>query len=154
MISWIQKTFQQHFRAIFAVLLAIIIISFVFTIGAAPGIGRAERQSLERRVFGYNLGSQEDQSRLFGDAALSAQLQAGFSPESSELQSYAFQRAASLSLADELHIPPTSTQEVSEFIKTLRVFAGQDGQFDAQHACEGIRWSLRSSARGRAHPSG
>ncbi|MEO7599021.1 MAG: peptidyl-prolyl cis-trans isomerase [Opitutus sp.] len=132
MISWIQKTFQQHFRVIFAVLLAIVIISFVFTIGAAPGIGRAERQSLERRVFGYNLGSQEDQSRLFGDAALSAQLQAGFSPESSELQSYAFQRAASLTLADQLHIPPTSNQEVSEFIKTLRVFAGQDGQFDPQ----------------------
>ena len=130
MISWIQKTFQQHFRSIFAVLLAIVIISFVFTIGAAPGIGRAERHSLERRVFGYNLGSQEDQTRLFGDASLSAQLQAGFTPESAELQSYAFQRAASLELADQLHIPPSTKAEVAEFIKTLRVFTGQDGQFD------------------------
>jgi len=80
MISWIQKTFQQHFRTIFTVLLGLIIVSFVFTIGAGPGIGNAERQALERRVFGYNLGSQEDQKRLFGDAAFSAQLQAGYSP--------------------------------------------------------------------------
>ena len=130
MISWIQKTFQQHFRVIFTVLLGLIIVSFVFTIGAGPGIGNAERASLERRVFGYNLGSQEDQQRLFGDAALSAQLQAGYSPEGAELQNYAFQRAASLSIADQLHIPPSTKQEVSEFIKTLRMFTTQDGQFD------------------------
>src|SRR5688500_7119372 len=130
MISWIQKTFQQHFRVIFTVLLGLIIVSFVFTIGAGPGIGNAERTSLERRVFGYNLGSQEDQQRLFGDAALSAQLQAGYSPEGAELQNYAFQRAASLSIADQLHIPPSTKQEVSEFIKTLRTFTTQDGQFD------------------------
>ena len=41
MISWIQKYFQHHFRIIFAVLLAVTIISFIFTIGASPGIGRA-----------------------------------------------------------------------------------------------------------------
>jgi len=131
MISWIQKTFQQHFRVIFSVLLGIIIISFVFTIGAGPGIGRADRESLERRVFGYNLGSQDDQKRLFGDAALSAQLQAGYSPDGAELQNYAFQRAASLQIADELHIPPSTKQEISDSIKTLRVFTSQDGQFDA-----------------------
>lgn len=131
MISWIQKTFQQHFRIIFTVLLAIIIVSFVFTIGAAPGIGQADRGAVERKAFGYNLASQEDQSRLFGDAALSAQLQAGYAPDGAELQSYAFQRAAALSIANELKIPSPSKEEVTEFIKTLRVFSGQDGQFDA-----------------------
>ena len=35
MISWIQKYFQHHFRVIFAVLLGVVIIAFVFTIGAA-----------------------------------------------------------------------------------------------------------------------
>ena len=144
MISWIQKYFQHHFRAIFAVLLALVIISFVFTIGAAPGIGRAERHTIERRVFGYNLNSQEDQSRLFGDAALSAQLQAGYAPDGAELQSYAFQRAASLALADELHLPPSSKQEVTDFIKTLRVFIGQDGQFDAQRYAS-FRDSLKTN---------
>src|SRR5687768_8865816 len=54
MISWIQRYFQHHFKVIFAVLLGLIIISFVFTIGAAPGIGQAERQVVDRYFFGYN----------------------------------------------------------------------------------------------------
>lgn len=132
MISWIQRYFQHHFRLIFAVLLAVIIISFVFTIGAAPGIGRAERQSLERRVFGYNLGSAEDQERLFGDAALSAQLQTGYAPDGAEMQQYGLQRAATLVLADQLDLPETSENEIVDHIKSLRIFSGQDGQFDAQ----------------------
>jgi peptidyl-prolyl cis-trans isomerase D len=132
MISWIQKYFQHHFRLIFSVLLAVIIVAFVFTIGAAPGIGNAERQTLERRVFGYNLGSQEDQARLFGDAALSAQLQTGYSPDNAELQEFAFERAAALQLAGELHIPAPSQREIADFIKTLRVFTNESGEFDAQ----------------------
>lgn len=132
MISWIQRYFQHHFRAIFAVLLVLLIVSFVFTIGAAPGIGRGDARTVEREVFGYNLASQDDQARLFGDAGLSAQLQAGFQPEPAELQNYAFQRAASLQIADRMHIPPATKEEIAEFIKTLRVFTGQDGQFDAQ----------------------
>lgn len=132
MISWIQKQFHQHFRFIFVLVLGLLIVSFIITMApAGGGMGRGDREVLERRVFGYNLGSQEDQTRLFGDAALSAQLQAGYAPEGAELQNYAFQRAASLELADELHIPPTSTQEVSDFIKKLRMFTNQDGQFDA-----------------------
>ena len=69
MISWIQRYFQSHFKVIFAVLLGVLIISFVFTIGAAPGIGRADRQVVEQHFFGYNLGLQTDQQRLMGDAA-------------------------------------------------------------------------------------
>jgi peptidyl-prolyl cis-trans isomerase D len=130
MISWIQKTFQLHFRFIFMLLLGLVIISFVF-IGAGSGMGRPDRPVIERQVFGYNLGSQEDQTRLFGDAALSAQLQAGYAPEGPELQNYAFQRAASLQIADELHIPRSTKEEVTEFIRNLRVFTNQEGQFDA-----------------------
>jgi peptidyl-prolyl cis-trans isomerase D len=150
MISWIQKYFQQHFKAIFAVLLAVTIISFIFTIGAAPGIGNAQRQTVERRVFGYNLGSPEDQQKLFGDAAVSAQLQIGYMGDEAELQNYGFQRAAFLSLADQLHIPPPSKQEIADFIKTLRTFAGEDGQFSAQRYAQ-FRESLKNNpSRGEA----
>ena len=41
MITWIQKYFQHHFRTIFGVLLALIIVSFVFitnTSGASDPI--------------------------------------------------------------------------------------------------------------------
>ena len=51
MISWIQKYFQHHFRVIFAVLRGVVIIAFVFTIGAAPGIGNAERALVDRPFF-------------------------------------------------------------------------------------------------------
>ncbi len=146
MISWIQRTFQQHFKAVFLVLLVLTIISFVFTIGAGAGIGRADRIVLKREFFGYNLGSQEDQGRLVGDAALSANLQVGFALEGEQIQSYAFQRAAALHLADELHIPAPGTDEIAAQIKTLRAFAGEDGQFDAKRYAT-FRDNLKTNPR-------
>jgi peptidyl-prolyl cis-trans isomerase D len=125
-------------------MLFIMVVPLIWVFNPSSGTRGSDHQFLERRVFGYNLGSQEDQSRLFGDAALSAQLQAGFSPDSAELQSYAFQRAASLQLADELHIPQPSKQEVADFIKTLRAFSGQDGQFSAENYAK-FRDSLKTN---------
>lgn len=146
MISWIQRYFQNHFKAIFVVLLAVIIVAFVFTIGAAPGIGRAEREAMNRYVFGYNLSSQEDSQRLFGDAGLSAQLQFGFFGDPAQIQEYAFQRAAFLHLADELHIPASTQQEIADHIKTLRAFVGPEGSFDAQRYAS-FRDSLKGNSR-------
>ncbi len=134
MITWIQKYFKHHFRAIFGVLLALIIVSFVFTIGASGGLGQGERRMVDRHFFGYNLGLQQDQQRLVGDAGLSANLQTGAMGglEAEQIQNYAFQRAATLHLADLWHIPAPTTPEITDQIKTLRMFAGQDGQFDAK----------------------
>ncbi len=146
MISWIQRTFQQHFKIVFAVLLGLIIISFVFTIGAAPGIGQAERAILKREFFGYNLSSTVDQQRLMGDAGLSANLQVGYGLEAEQIQNYAFQRAATLHLADELHLPAATSAEITEQIKTLRAFAGPDGQFDAA-TYKTFRDNLKSNPR-------
>jgi len=149
MISWIQRYFQHHLRVIFAVLLVIIIVSFVFTIGAAPGIGSGENRSYDRHFFDYNLSHQEDQQRLMNDASLSASLQVGsfggLQPE--QIQNYAFQRAATLHLAKQWRIPAATTAEVTEMIKTLRMFAGQDGQFDPK-AYATFRDTLKANPRG------
>jgi peptidyl-prolyl cis-trans isomerase D len=149
MISWIQRYFQHHFKTIFAVLLAVTIISFIFTIGASPGIGRADRQVVDRYFFGYNLSLQSDQQRLMGDASLSAMLRVGYGLDSEQIQNYAFQRAASLHLADEWHIPPATTDEITKQIKTLRIFAGQDGQFDPK-AYQKFQDNLKTSPRNNA----
>ncbi len=146
MISWIQKYFQRHFRLIFAVMLVAMVVPLIWIFNASSGIGRTERHVVERRVFGYNLGSQEDQSRLFGDASLSAQLQLGYSGQGPELENYAFHRAALLELANRLHIPPASKQELADYIKGLRIFAGPDGQFDASRYAM-FRDSLKSNPR-------
>ncbi len=131
MISWTQRTFQQHFRVIFIVLLVMTIIAFVFTIGAAPGLGDARTKALDRPFYGLNLGSQEDQKRLFSDAGLSVFLQAGFPALGGEqLQAYALQRHAALHLADQLHVPGPSGADLIDYVKTLRVFAGENGVFD------------------------
>jgi peptidyl-prolyl cis-trans isomerase D len=121
MISWIQKYFQHHFRVIFAVLLGVVIIAFVFTIGAAPGIGGAERGMVDRPFFDYNLSLQSDQQRLMGDASLSASLRVGAfgQLDGDQVQNYAFQRAAALHLAALWHLPAASTAEVTAQLKTL-----------------------------------
>lgn len=148
MITWIQRYFQHHFKIIFAVLLAGIIIAFVFTIGAAPGIGQADRQMVDRHFFGYNLGLQSDQQRLIGDAGLSASLRFGsFGLDSDQIQNYAFQRAATLHLANEWRIPAATRDEIEAQVKTLRMFAGQDGQFDPK-AYQTFRDSLKTNPRG------
>ncbi len=131
MISWIQRTFQQHFKFIFGILLIVTIVSFVMTIGNMPGLGQAGPKTIKRSFFGYDLDQQGTANMIFGDANISAQLQTGFANLSSEqIQNYAFQRIAALSLADRLKIPQPTHQEVSHFIEGLPAFAGQDGKFD------------------------
>lgn len=145
MISWIQNTFQHHFRVIFSVLLVLIIVSFVFTIGAAPGIGSGEAKVLRRDFFGANLGSQEEVNRIMGDAELSVFLQAGYPAiGADQLQQFALQRHAGLHLANQLNVPAPTAAEVTEYIQTLGAFAGQTGQFDAQRYAD-FRASLKTS---------
>jgi peptidyl-prolyl cis-trans isomerase D len=132
MISWIQRTFQHHFRTVFGVLLAVTIISFIVTIGAGPGIGRGDRRDVKRDFFGYNLASQEDMGQVMGDASLSIELQVGYSDvDQEQVKTYALDRVAALKLADQWAIPPATATEITDMIKGLRIFAGADGQFDA-----------------------
>ena len=149
MISWIQRYFQHHFKTVFAVVLGAVVISFIFGINASGGFGRGDRRVVDRQFFGYNLSMQEDSQRLMGDAGLSANLQLGSSNnlQAEQVQNYAFQRAATLHLADEWHIPPATKDEIAETIKTLRIFAGQDGVFDPK-AYATFRDNLKTNPRG------
>jgi peptidyl-prolyl cis-trans isomerase D len=132
MISWIQRNFQRHFRTIFALILGVMIITFIFTIGATPGIGRGDsRTSKPRPFFGYNLASPDDQHRIFGDAQLSIYLHYGFPIEqSAQLEQYAFERTATVSLADQLDIPAPSEDALASYIDTMGAFADANGAFD------------------------
>ncbi len=146
MISWIQRSFQHHFRIIFAAVLFVMVISFIFTIGSTPGVGRAERTSATKVFFGHNLLSQEQNRMLLEDARLSAELQYGATNVSQDqLQSYMYQRITSQHIADQLHLPPPTASEVTDFIKRLRIFAGSDGQFDVTRY-DAFRSSLKPGA--------
>lgn len=143
MISWIQRTFQHHFRVIFAIVLAVTVLSFVFTIGSTPGIGRAEHRAVTQSFFGHNLASEEEKERVGEDARLSAALKYGGAISQDQMQYYAFQRLAALHIADEMHLPATTPAELKDYIQGLRMFQGPDGRFDVSRY-DAFRNSLSS----------
>ena len=145
MISWIQRTFQHHFRLIFAILLVGMVIPFIFTIGSTPGIGRADHKTATRDFFGHNLLSQSEDRALIEDARISADLQYGQNVTPDQIQYYMYQRVAAQYLADQLHVPQPSTTEITEFIKRLRIFAGPQGQFDVTRY-DAFRNSLKGAS--------
>lgn len=134
MISWIQKTFQQHFRIIFAIVLGGLIVSFIMGINPSGGFGRSDRGEVaDQFFFGLNLSNGEDVARLRDDTAMSIQLETGRPPyNSDQLEQFAFQRQAALYLAKQLGIPASSGSEIKDHIQKLRFFAGETGQFDAK----------------------
>jgi peptidyl-prolyl cis-trans isomerase D len=131
MITWIQRTFQKHTKLVFLFLLFAITIPFVFTIGAAPGIGKAGNKVKEQMFFGVNLGNEEEARRVMSDGNLSAQLKAGYNAlEGAQLQQFALQRVAGLAVADEIHLPAPTADQIAKYVLTLRAFQDQAGQFD------------------------
>ncbi len=147
MFTWIQKYFQRHFGIICFLILGAMGIPLIVVFAPSDGIGQGDQKAFVREVFGYNLGSQQDQARLFGDANLSATLQLGYAGASGEqLQQYAFQRAAALHLADERNIPATTPAEITEAIKEMQVFRNEDGKFDAQRYAT-FRETLKTGTR-------
>lgn len=131
MISWIQTYFQKHFRTVFAVLLAVTIISFVLTIGAAPGINRAGHDVLQQPFYGYNLGNEQQARRIFRDGQVSAQLQGNYQISGGQLQEFSLGRIAGLALADELHVPAATTADVSAYVAGLPTFKDEQGNFSS-----------------------
>lgn len=150
MITWIQTYLQKHMKGVFAVLLAVIIVTFVFTIGASGGIGRPDRLSVDRPFFGYNLSLQSDVQKLSREAEISIGLRFGsmmlFQVGAEQLQTFAFNRTAMLHLADQWHIPAATDEELKKQISGLREFAGQDGKFD-QAAYTRYRDRLKANPR-------
>ncbi len=147
MFTWIQRYFQRHFGIICVLVLVAMGIPLIVVFAPSDGIGQGGQKAYVREVFGYNLGSQQDQARLFGDANLSATLQLGYADfNSDQLQQYAFQRAAALHLANERNIPSSTTEEVKAAIQGLRVFQDESGKFDAQRY-ESFRATIKGGAR-------
>ena len=149
MISWIQRTFQQHFKWLFLALLVVVIISFVFVTNTSQGLGGAGDRKLPSRVFfDLDLSRPEDQRQLGADAQLSIYLR--FNPQrevpEAQLSQYALTRHASLHLAEKLHLPTPTSDELVAHIRTLRAFADPQGEFDAKRYTDFID-SLKTNPR-------
>lgn len=132
MISWVQTTFQKHIKVFLVLLLLLLIIPFVFTIGANPGIGQGDLKAKRVEIFGVPFTSDAERSAFYREGQLSFYLLAGqayYDP--SRIQSHSFRRAASLKVADDLGIPAPTAEQVTDFIRSLPAFAGEGGGFDA-----------------------
>ena len=147
MISWIQRYLQNHFRIVFYVLLAVTVIPMIFIYSASSGIGRAGPKTLSQMFFGHDLGKLGTSDNLRWDAALSIQLQVGYmATDNSQTQEYGLERTAALALADQLKIPAPTRDDLANHIRSLRSFAGADGQFDANRYAA-FRDNLKANSR-------
>ncbi|MEM7790319.1 MAG: hypothetical protein AAF546_02865 [Verrucomicrobiota bacterium] len=132
MISWIQQRLIRHGRWIFLLLLAVIIVAFVFTIGNTPGC-TANRTAYEPNEFyGFDLNSPVEMEPISQRVALSALLNTGRPiQDQRQFQSLAMNRIAALYLADQIGIPSPDAETLGQYLRSKRAFAGPDGQFSA-----------------------
>lgn len=131
MISWIQRYFQKHFRLVFLLILIAVAVPMVLVYSASGAADRGGSKLLQRPFFGHNLGNADELRRIYSDATWSVRLKAGYDAfQNEQIQQYAFQRVAGLSLADQLGLPQPSNEEVSKSVLTLRLFQNEQGQFD------------------------
>ncbi len=152
MISWIQRSFQHHFKAVFGVLLVVTVVSFVIALSPGSNAARGGRTIAQESFFGRNLASQAEMNQIINDAQLSIELRGGYANRDDErAKDYGLQRVAALKMADDLHLPTPApdSPEVKDFIEHLAFFAGPNGQFDPQKYAT-FQANLASSGRGDA----
>lgn len=132
MISWIQRYFHKHFKLVFIMILVAMGLPMVVIYSTSgSGIGQTGARVLQRPFFNVNLGNEEEARRVFTDGNLSAQLKAGYAAlQGAQLQQYSLQRIAGLAIADELHLPLPTADQVTKYVPTLRLFQDESGQFD------------------------
>lgn len=134
MIQNIQNSIQKHHRVVFFILLTVIIVAFVFTIGAAPGLGPDGRRTERREFFGYNLASERDLMEIAFNGRISYRLQHGDRPPrgDDEFNNFITERVAFIELANRLNIPPPSHAQEQEFIRGLALFHDESGRFSLE----------------------
>jgi len=131
MISWIQKYFQKHFKFVFLLVLLAIGLPMVVIYSSSGGGHTENIKMLDRPFFGVNLDNPEHMRRISLDSELSVFLRVGYPAlQAAQLKQYALQRVAGLALADQLHLPTPTPDQVSKYILTLRAFQNEQGQFD------------------------
>jgi hypothetical protein len=134
MIHWLQNTLEKHLKWLFIFLLAVIIVSFVFTIGAVRGIGEPHESVDGQHFYGYDLNNRDVILHLQKGAALSQEL--GLAPMlfgMRELEGLILSRAAFLKMADDMGIPNPDEDALRAFIQMdVPAFQNDKQQFDRE----------------------
>jgi hypothetical protein len=126
MISSIQQILQKHHKWIFGVLLGIIIIAFVFTIGAAPGIVGKRRSAI---FYGKNLLSKREMRPVVNAVSISSMAGGIQLYSERQLERAVLTRCALLAQVNELSIPRVDDGGLVKFMGTLPGFLDENGDF-------------------------
>jgi peptidyl-prolyl cis-trans isomerase D len=146
MISWIANLLQKRGKIIFSVLLFIIIVAFVFTIGAGPGIVKDERSNFQRDFYGVDLNSGSQVQSLQNATMVSRFLDGLRQFDDSQFEEQMLIRQVRLHLADTLAIPNPTEPQLADYIKTKRAFQNPSGRFE-KALFEGFVTSLQSDTQ-------
>lgn len=135
MISYLQDLLQRRGKPIFLILLAVIVVAFVFVIGEQPGIVTGDPRQMGEDFYGFNLQNQRDpQVRgLVEDTQLSFLLRNGrqmFSQQEFEIELR--MRAAYLDMIQRYNIPRPGQGAMQSFIESLELFQDRQGRFDRE----------------------
>lgn len=132
MFYWIQTYLTKHFKWILFILLAVMIVSFVFTIGNFSPLGGSGGQRYKEQPFlSYDLSSAKDQQEIFGrgQTSLSLNYPSFFGPPSEAVvQDYSLSRVAFLHLADQIGLPKPTDDEFKEYVQSLTAFMNYSTQ--------------------------
>jgi peptidyl-prolyl cis-trans isomerase D len=131
MITWIQKTFHEHFRIVFIALIVASTVAFIFTNNASPGFGLFQSRAEKRPFFGINLAGDKAFERMQKDTIVSVFLQFGSTPTRNEhLRQLSLKRYALVHTASQLRLPRPPADKMETHIKALRYFKDAQGKFD------------------------
>ena len=107
-------------------LLAVIIVAFVFTIGNFSPLGQGSGPSYQKQpFFGYDLSLSRDQEEIFGSGQISLSLiyPSYFGqPSGAQVQDYSLSRVAFLHIADEIGLPGPNKEEFKAHVQKLTGF--------------------------------
>tara|TARA_B100001123_G_scaffold386289_2_gene460490 strand:+ start:3273 stop:4913 length:1641 start_codon:yes stop_codon:yes gene_type:complete len=131
-IAWTQKYIINKW--FFLILLTVVIVAFVLTITpAGSGLTQTGEDIRKRDFFGINLASRKDVGPVIASATASAWIntgERGFIESSSG--DLLLGRVAYLHYAHKLGLPPPSKVELERYIRSKRIFLGEDGFFSKQ----------------------
>ncbi|MDR2737778.1 MAG: SurA N-terminal domain-containing protein, partial [Puniceicoccales bacterium] len=130
MISFLQNLLQKHHKWLFSMLLFVIVVAFVFTIGASPGIGRPLTK--RRYFYGQDLSNAAEMTTIAENAIYAGLLEskdAGFAR--SNLDFFVAKRIIALWLANEFGIPNPSSENLGKYMRAMAIFIDESGKFSA-----------------------
>jgi hypothetical protein len=128
MISRLQEFLQKHHKWLLGSLLFVIIVAFVFTIGAAPSFGRARKKPV--LFHGYDLADTALMEGMAeGEVYSNVLRKQRIGPGKDTLFPFVIRRIVSLGLANEFKVPNPSVENLKKYIRSLPIFIGENGKF-------------------------